>query len=69
MTCLLDSEHGETLISAMNLAVSLWHCSRKTEAEQLLRETLALSRCALDPTHEKTQIVLQNMRALGLVAR
>ena len=68
-TRLLGAEHEETLNSAINLALSLWRCGQKMESEQLRREMLALSRRALGPAHECTQIFLLNMRKLGLAAR
>ena len=68
LTRLLGAEHDMTLTAANNLAVSLSQCGRKTEAEQLLSEALALSRRALDPTHEVTLCVLEILRALSLAA-
>ena len=68
-TRLLGAEHAETLRSATSLAVSLVQCGEKTEGEQLIRDTLALAQLALGPTHERTQWVLQNLRALGFAAR
>ena len=68
-TRLLGAEHEETLISASNLTLSLLRCGLKTEAKQLFRKTLALSRRALGPTHMGTQRVLRNLRALDPAAR
>ena len=70
-TRLLSAEHESTLAAAINLAFSLSQCGQKAEAEQLLRETLALARRALGPTHERTLHVVRSLRAveLGLVAR
>ena len=57
-TRMLGAEHESTLISACNLATSLFRCGQKTECAQMLRETLAVSRRALGPTHEVTQNLL-----------
>ena len=70
-TRLLGAEHESTLIlpdNKGNLVCSLLLCDHKTEAEQLLREMLAPFLRALGPTHEVTQGVLENLRALGLAA-
>ena len=74
-TRLLGAEHEEALVTAKNLANSLAGSGQKTEAEQLLRDTLvlprdtlALSRCALGPNHKHTQNLLRNLCALGLAA-
>ena len=40
-TRLLGAEHKQTLVAACNLGFSLSECGQKTEAEQLLRGTLA----------------------------
>ena len=68
-TRLLGAEHEETLRLATNLAFSLSQCGQKTEGEQLLHDTLALSRCAIDPAHNHTQNVLQAPRAAPSCAR
>ena len=68
-TRLLGAEHEGAMISASNLAVSLLKCGQSTECEELLRDTLAMSRRTLCPTHERTQRLLQVLRALGLAAR
>ena len=68
-TRLLGAEHEETLTSTANLALSLSDSGQKTEAEQLLRETLALSRHAPGPTRKQTQIVFRKLRVLGFAAR
>ena len=62
---LLSAEHKGTLASAINLALSLFYCSQKTEAEKLLRGTLALDLCrrVLGPTHELAHSVPQNLIA------
>ena len=69
-TRLLGPEHEQTLISASNLALPLSQCgmSLRTEAGQVLRETLALSRRAPDPAREVAQHLLQGFRMLGLAA-
>ena len=65
-THLLGADHETTLILATNLAVSLLHCGQqKTEAEQLPRETLAMCRRVLGPTHKHTHHLLQGIRTLG----
>ena len=68
-TRLLGAEHEETVISATNLAVSLSRCGQNTVCEQLLRDTLVLSRRALGPTHERAQPLLQVLRELGLAVQ
>ena len=68
-TRLLGAEHESTLIVANNLALMLSVCDQKTEGEQLLRETLTLALRALGPNREFTQRLLQELRALALVAR
>ena len=52
---LLGADHDSTLISTTNLAASRYWCSVKTECEQLLRETLGLTRRVLGPIHGLTQ--------------
>ena len=54
MTRLLGAECEHTLISSSNLAFSLAQCGQKTEAEQIFRDTLALSRRELGQTHKVT---------------
>ena len=68
-TRLLGAEHEQSLGLANTLALSLWRCGLKTEAEQLLCETLALSRRAFGPNHKFTQHVIQCLRVRGLTAR
>ena len=66
---MLGAEHEGTLRLATNLALSLSRCGLKMEAEQLLRDTLALSRRTLGPSDEETPFVLQSMRSIGLTSR
>ena len=68
-TRLLGAEHEKTLKIAQSLAVPLYRHGQHTECEQLLRETMALSRRALDPAHDQTQCVLRDLRALDPTAR
>ena len=63
-TSLLGAEHEDTLTSASNLAASLSQCGLKTEADQLLRDTLARTRRALGPAHEVSQALHADFRAL-----
>ena len=58
LTHLLGAEHKSTLSSANNQAASLSNFGQAAECEQILRGTLALSWCALGPTHTFTQSAL-----------
>ena len=66
MNRLLGEKHEEALISANNLAVSLWQCGQRTGAEQLLRGTLALCQRALGPARKQTHALLRITRSIGL---
>ena len=48
---ILGAEHESTLTSATNMVATLSNSGQKAEAEQLLRDMLALARRALGPTH------------------
>ena len=67
-TRLPGADHERTLMSENNLAYLLFQCDQMVESEQPLRETLALSLCALGPTHETTQSLFCQLCALGVAA-
>ena len=70
-TRLLGAEHEQTLILTNNLAASLLRLIAvrpKVEAEQLLLDTLSLSRRTLGTTYALTLSLLQSLRGLGLAA-
>ena len=58
-TRLFGADHQVTLISASNLAISLSNSGENAECEQILRDTVALSRRALGPTHDFTTHVTE----------
>ena len=58
-----DAEHEGALVPASNLVVLLSQCGQKMEAGQLFRQTLALARRALGPTHKLTLNLLRHIHA------
>ena len=53
-TRVLGAEHADTLTTAGNLALSLFHQGKYAEAEQMQREVLAAQTRVLGPEHDDT---------------